>query len=451
MEINRNDTDNLNATIEIKVDSEDYSEKVENVLKDYRKQASLPGFRPGKVPAGVIKKRYGLAVLVDEVQKLLSDSLAMYISENNLHILGEPLPRKDEKAIDWQNQTSFRFSFDIGLAPEFEANISPKDKIPYYIIKVDNKMVDEQIEQFAKQHGKSLDVEVISDFEELLRGDFTELDETGNMKEEGITANDAMLLLSMIKDKDIQNLFSGKQKGDAIVFNPMKALPNAKDIGLMLGIEEEQAKNLTSDFRFTINSISGFEPAEINEELFKKMYGEEIETEKEFRSKLKEDIGKSYLQESDYKFSEDVKEKYLDKIKIELPVEFLKRWLIESDDEKNLTSEKVDEEFPQFEKQIKWQLIKDKIIKENDLKVTQEEIENYAKLMVSNYFKQYGISYVPDDQLQTYAQEMLQKDEKRRRMVDNLAENKAIEFIKNTVKLDKKEVSLEKFKELIKK
>ncbi|MCB2194450.1 MAG: trigger factor [Bacteroidetes bacterium] len=447
MNIVKEKTGDLTAVLKVNISEKDYAEKVENVLKDYRKKARIDGFRPGKVPTGLIKKMYGKGILVEEVNKLISESLTNYIREEKLNILGEPLPTENQKPADFDNESEFEFSFDVALAPEVDVKLSKKDKVPYYEIKVDDKLLETHIDNYARRFGEFKDVEETTD-NEMLTGNFVELDEEGNVKEGGIKAEEVKITIEYIKNEEIKKAMAGHKAGDTIKLDVRKAYPSDSEIASMLKVDKEVAKNIKGDFNFEILKVQRFEKAEINQELYDKAFGKDVvKTDKEFKEKLTEEIKDNFVRETDYRFLIDAKEKFVKKFDPELPTEFLKRWLIAVNEGK-FTPEQIEEEFPKFEEDLKWQLIKDAIIKENEIKVEEEDILEAAKEVTAAQFAQYGLANLPDEQLAQYAQEILKKDEERRKLYEKKFEDKVLEFIKDSIKLDIKEISVEDFQKL---
>ncbi len=449
MEITLNKTDDLNGVINVKVTPDDYQEKVDKVLKDYRKKANVPGFRPGKVPMGYVKKMYGKAILVDEINKMLSESLVDYLKKEELNILGEPLPSQDSESIDFDNQKEFDFKFDIAFAPEFDVKLSKREKINYYVLKPDEKLIDDTINNYAYRNGENVPVDEITEKEETLKGDIVQLDADNNPMEDGIKKEDGLMSLQVMKDDDIKKQFEGKKVGDTVDFDLKKAYPNDTEIASLLEISKEDAAKLNGNFRITINEINKFTPAEVNQELYDKIYGEgNVTTDKQFREKIVEEIKENFKYQSEYKFLLDAKEKLINKLELDLPDEFLKRWLDATN--KELTKEQIEQEYDKFKEDMQWQLIVDKIYKENDFKVEESEVLDYAKESTRQQFMQYGLSYIPDEQLENYAKEIASKPEERRKILDKLAENKAVDFIKESVKVEEKEVSLDEFNNFFK-
>lgn len=450
MHITKENIDELNAELKITIEESDYKEKVETVLTDYRRKAKIDGFRPGKVPSGMIRKMYGTAVLVDEVNKILSESISNYLVKEKLNILGEPLPGEKEQNINFEKQTEFEFLFDIGLAPEFEVVLTKKDKFPYYTIKVDKKLIDSYTENYTRKFGHFKSADKVEKTE-ILKGEIIQIDTEGIIKENGFSNTDATISLEILKDDSIIKKFTGKKPGESIDFDIKKAYPNNTEIAAILGTEKENVTDIDPLVRFTIKEISKFENAEINQELFDKAFGKDkIKSEEEFYSRIKEEIQSNLKKESDYRFALDVKEKMIDKMKLSLPEKFLKRWLLESN-ERKITPDQIEKEFDQVAKDLKWQLIKDKIIKEQDLKVTEDEALDYAKVVALTQFQQYGMANMPDEQLEGFAKEILKKKDDKKRMYVKLFEDKTIAYIKENVKIDEKMVSTDNFNKLFEK
>ncbi len=447
MNITKTNIDDLNAVIKLQIVKEDYETRVNNLLKNYRKKANINGFRAGNVPMGVIKKMYGTPVLAEEVNKILSESLMKYLRENELNIMGEPLPNEaDQKTINWEKDTEFEFSFDIAITPEYTLALSKKDKIEYYKILVNEQMISNGVDMHARRFGSNNPAEVIEE-KELLRGNYAQVDADGKIVEEGIVSENVAMSLEYMKDEDSKKKFIGTKKDDAIIFNPAKAFSNKSDIASMLGISNEEAETLDADFQFTITEITKFVNAELNQELFDKVFGAgTVSTEEEFKNKIKEDIEKQLVNDSDYKFFIDAKAKLVKKANIKLPETFLKRWIVATN--KEMTAEQVDTDFANYADEFKWQLIKNRLIQENDLKVSQEEILEFAKKQALMQFQQYGMMDVPEEYLNNYAQQMMQNQDEQRKIYERKADEKVVEYIKSAVKLDEKEISTEDFNKM---
>ena len=451
MDITKENVDKLNAVLKVRIDQNDYEERVEKVLKEYRKTAKMPGFRPGKVPPGLIRKLYRTTVLVDEINKLVSESITKYLIDEKINILGEPLPSEDNvKDIDWENQTDFEFEFDLGLSPEMEINLSKRDKVPLYKIQVDNTMIHNMKEDYARRFGTVKQVEV-SEGNEIMKGNFVQIDQEGIPVENGITAEDSSFSLEIIKDSKILETCKARKVGDTITFDVKKAFPNDTELASMLKIEKEKVPAIAPMFQFTIKEISRFEKAELNQDLYDQIYGkDQVKSDEEFSKKISHELEHSLSHDADYRFKLDARDVLLKKTKFDLPVDFLKRWLVEVNKEK-LTKEKIDAEFPAFEDDLKWQLIRDKIIRDNEIKVEEDEVKEQAKKVARMQFRQYGMNEVPEEYLTRYADDMLKNEEEKKKVFDRIYEDKVFDHIKENVKIDEKQITLDKFNKLFEK
>lgn len=447
MNIVRKDHDSVNATITISIEKADYSEKVEKTLRDYRKKANIPGFRPGMVPMGLLKKMYGKSILADEINKMLSDELYKYIRENNINILGEPLPNEeDQKEINFDTQEDFEFSFDLGLAPEFEVELNKKDKVKFYHIAASDEMVNNQVKSYTSRYGKYAQEETVEE-KDMVKGLVVEL-ENGEVKEDGIQVSDAVLTPAYMKDEASKNSFVGKKVGDQVTFNPKTAFENEAEIASLLKVKKEDVAGLTADFLFTIESNTRYHEAEVNQELFDKVYGDGVvNSEEEFIAKIKATIEDQLQQDSNYKFGMDAREALIKKYSdLTFPDAFLKRWLALTN--KELTADKIEEDYPKMIADLKWQLIKDKIARANNVQVENEDVQAYGRQVARAQFAQYGMTGLDDAILDNYAKDMFKNEEQLRNIIDRVAENKVVDIIKNTVKLDTKEVSIEEFNKM---
>lgn len=449
MNISRENIDELNAILTVSIEKNDYEATVNDVLKNYRKKANMPGFRPGMVPAGLIKKMYGKAALAEEVNKILSKSLTEYIHAENLNVLGEPLPNDEKQpAIDWDNQTDYSFVFDIGMAPEIKVTLDEGTTIPYYTIAAGEEMVNKQADAYAGRLGENKVVESAGE-NDTVRGNFVQLDEEGNELEGGIKADKVVIAIDLMKDAEVKASFIGKKADDVVIFDPVKTYENKHEVGHMLNISHEAAENLSGNFKFTIVEVLHFEKAELNQDLFSKIYGEDsgISTEEEFRARIKSEIEENFVYSSNYKFAIDSRDSLLKAIQFDLPEAFLKRW-IKATNEK-MTDEQIESDFDNFMIDLKWQLIKDRIVKDNELKITEEDVRALAKEMAAAQFRQYGLNNVEDEHLENYANHMLQNEEERRKLVSRKQEDVIVATIKDKVTLDLKEVSYEEFNKMI--
>lgn len=449
MNITRENIDNLNAVLKVKVEKSDYAAEVDKVLKDYRKKANVKGFRPGMVPMGMIKKLYGKAILLDEVNKVVSESLTKHLIDEKLDILGEPLPSIDTKSdLDFDNKEEFEFAFDIALAPTYELKLSKRDKITYYEIKVDAEMIQQTIESHASRNGKTEEVDVVEE-KDLVKGKYEQLDEGNNVVEGGILTEDSLFAVDKIEEESIRALVIGSKKDDIVDFDIKKAFTNMTDLASMLRIEKEVAEELTGNFRFTVQSITRHIPAEVNQELYNSVYGEgAVNSEEEYKEKIVAEIKESFVSSSDYKLLLDAKDKLVEKAKMTLPDAFMKRWLVAVN--KELTEEAVEKDYDSMQKDLAWQLIKNKITEEQEIKVEEEDLLDFAKKSVMMQFQQYGMMEVPEEQLETYAKQMLTNEDERRKMLDRKYEEKILGYLKETIKLESKEVTSAEFSELFK-
>jgi len=450
MNITRENAGNVNAVIKVLIEKPDYEKTVEETLKEYRQKSSVPGFRPGKAPIGLIKKRFGKAVLAEEINKMLSQNLTRYLVEEKLQILGEPLASHEhQKNIDWDKDEDFEFAFDIALAPEIQLNLDENIRLNYYNIQVTDEMLDQQVEMIASQMGQQVDVDEVNE-KTLVRGNFVELDEQGQEKEGGIRANDVLLSVELIKDEEIKNQFLGKRKDETFAFNPVTAYNDRHEVGHLLKISHEQAHELNSSFNFTVHEIKKFNKAELNEDLFKQIYGEDtdVKTEEDLRNKIKEDITINLKQASDRRFTTDVRDSLVEMVNPELPEEFLKRWLREMN--QDVTDEQIDKDFDGFIKDLQWQLIKGFITKSNDLKVEDDEMFDFAKQLANAQYSQYGIYNAPEEQLESFAKMLLEKPEEKERFYNKLIEDKVVAVVKEKSAVEEKEVTHKEFEELAK-
>lgn len=449
MNITRENTDDLNAVLKVKIEKADYLEKVEGVLRDYRKKANIKGFRPGMVPIGLIKKMYGHAVKIDEINKVVSENIHKYLTDEKIEILGDPLPKaNDQEIIDFESQDDFEFSFELGLAPVFDLNISNKNKATLYEIAIDDKMKNDFVSNYTRRYGEFKNENSTED-KDILKGKLEALDEKGELVTGGMTADEATLAVDIIKDDEIKKVFIGKNVNDTIDFNIRKAFPNDNEIAGLLKKKKEEVEGLEGNFRFTIKEITRFHPAVLNQELFNKIYGEGIiNSEKEFMKKIEEEITVSLKRESDFKLLQDIKKLTLEKTEFQLPEDFLKRWLLKVNE--NTTNEQIEQEFDVFRHDLKWQLIRNKVARDNELKINEEELQKEAENITRYQFQQYGLFYATDDQISNYAKETLKREEDAKRIADKILEDKVLGILKDIVKIENKGVSVDEFNKLFK-
>lgn len=447
MNITRENIDDLNAVLKVQVEKNDYEEKVEKVLRDYRKKANIKGFRPGMVPFGMIRKMYGRAVQIDEINKIVTESIQKYLADEKIDVLGDPLPKNDDnELIDFDTQESFTFSFELGLAPVFDLKLSKKNKVNLYAIEVSEKMKTDFVGNYTRRFGTFIKVESTEE-KDMLKGYLTALDENGNPSPEGPSAEDTNLSIDVIKDIDIKQLFTGKKESESVDFDLRKAFPNDYEIGGLLKKQKEDVKDVQGNFRFTINEISRFTPAVVDQELFDRIYGEGVVTsEEEFMTKIVEEISANLDQESNYKLAIDLKSLVIEKTEFDLPEEFLKKWLLRVNEK--TTPEQIEKEFDSFKRDLKWQLIKNSVAKQNELKLTEEELVKEAETITKYQFKQYGLFYATDEQISNYAKETLKREDDAKRIADKVLEDKVIAIFKDIVKIENKPVTVDEFNKL---
>ncbi len=450
MKVSLNKTDNVNGIITIELKQADYQESVDKSLNQFRNKAEIPGFRKGKVPKGVIQKMYGKSVLADEINKIVGNELFKYIKENNLNILGEPLPNETEqKEIDFDKDVDFEFNFDIALAPELDLTFGEDDVVNYYVVKPEEEIIEQQIDSIRQNAGSFKTIEEGAIETDLLKGVITEL-ENGEAKEEGIIVENGIIMPSYIKDEATKAKFVGAKAGDIITFNPKVTYDNhASEISSLLNVDKEEVEDINSDFTFEIKEVTRYEEAELNQELFDKVLGEGVVTsEEEFRNKIIESITSQIKPAADNLFISEAKKLILSKLaNVEFPDAFLKKWLVVANE--NNTEEKIEDEYSQIVEDLKFHLAKEKIVKENDIKVENDEMQQFAIDAARAQFAQYGMNNLTNDMLANYAQSMLQDEDTSRNMYDKLIENKVGEWLKEKINLDKKEVTSEELKKIL--
>ena len=437
--------DKVNGLMTITLETADYQPEVEKTLKDYRKRAQIPGFRPGQAPMGMIKRQYGTSVKVDVVNKLLGEKLYGYVQDNKIHMLGEPLPSEQQAQLDFESDQPLVFKFDIAVAPEFEAKLSDKDKVPFYNITVDDKLIDQQVEMYQSRAGHYDKVEAFdAEQRDMLKGDLREVNGT-------IEVADAVLMPQYMKVEDQKKLFEGAKLGDIITWNPRKAYPESDvEVSGLLKIQKDEVKDHEGDFTFQITEISRFVKAEIGKELFDQTFGEgTVKDEKEFRQKIADQISQQFKADSDYKFLLDVREHMEKKVgKLEFPEAILKRVMLQNNKDKG--ADFVEKNFEASIKELAWHLIKEQLVSAQGIKIEDADLKETAKEAARAQFAQYGMSNVPDEYLENYAQEMLKKRETVDGLVDRAVDVKLTAALKSVVKLDEKEISLEDFQKMLK-
>jgi len=442
MNITRENIDALNANVKINVTKTDYEEQVEKKLRDYKRSASIKGFRPGHVPSAMIKKLYGTSVLVDEINKLVSESLSNFIRDEKIDILGDPMPKNDESSFDPENSEEFTFYFELGLAPEFEVELSKKQKVTRFLIEPDSKMILDYIDNYARRHGQFKNVE-LSQEKDMLKGPVTSAD--------GVISNDnATLSVDLVKDEELKKEFIGKKPGDTVTFDIRTAFPNDFEIAGITGLKKEDVKELNGLFTITVKEVNRFEPAENNQELWDKVYGEgTASTAEEFEEKVTEEIRQYFNRETEFKLRNDARDAVLARTPFNLPDDFLKRWLVRVNEK--TTAEEIEKDYDHFRDDLRWQLIKNKLAKQNEVKITEEEILTEAKAFTSAQFSQYGLYYATDEQITSFAKDMLRKEDEAHRIAEKVLDTRVLDIIIEALKVDEKKVSIEEFNKLLEK
>lgn len=450
MKVTLNKTDNVNGIIAIELEKPDYQENVDKSLNQFRQKANIPGFRQGKVPKGIIQKMYGKSILAEEINKLVSNELYKYIKDNELNILGEPLPNEEEqKTIDFDKDENFEFKFDVALAPEFELPLNKRDALTYYNVKLEDDLLDKQYDTYKQNYGTYKKVEGKTVETDLIKGKISEID-NGEPKENLIEIENGMIMPSYIKDEETKKKFVGAKVGDTIVFNPKTTYDNnAAEIASLLQIAKENVADVDSDFSFEIQEVTRYEEAAMDQELFDKVLGEGVvSSEEEFRAKITESLNNQFKPAADNLFMKSARELILKKLKdVEFPDIFLKRWLLVAN-EKN-TAETIENDYPKIAEDLKYHLSKEKIVKVQDIKIENSDLEAFASEVARAQFAQYGMSNVPADVLENYVKRMLDDQNTVRNMYDQLVENKVMEWLKQTVKVNEKEISSKDFEKLL--
>ena len=454
MDVTKQQVDALNAVVTVKLGNEDYEPKVKEVLKSYRRNAKIDGFRPGKAPEGMIRKMYGRYVMVEEINKLIMDGLNQLVEKENLNLLGEPLPSEKQKEVDFDKGGDFEFVFDIALAPEMQIELNKDIKLNYYNVSPDEKMISDYVEHYTRRYGSFVSQDsVVESGKEMVRGNFTQLDAKGkNELENGIKAEDTAIYLEFLKDEKINKKFIGLKTGDTVSFDILKAFPNETEVTSILRIKKEdiEAEILKSPFfKFEITSMSYFQNSEVNQELFDKIYGEgSIKSREEFDARVNEELESNLKLDSDTKFRMETRRTLTDKFVGELPQEFLKRWLMHINTEK-FSAEEIEKDFPVFEKDLKWQLVRNRIIKDNKIELQDDEIMEFAKQDVKFQFTQYGMYNLAEEQITSYAEGMMQHEENSKRIINRIFDNKVFDIIRNNVSLKEKTVKADAFDKLM--
>jgi len=448
MNISHQNIDEINAVITVDLGPEDYNPQVDKAIKEQAKKAKLPGFRPGMVPTSHIRRTYGKAILFDEINRLVSDQINQYISENKLDILGQPLPKEDDKNdYQWDFNDTFSFNYEIGLAPQFDVPFNEKSKFPEYVIKADEETLESRIKNLRRSYGKMTNPEVSEDGD-VLYSELKQLDADGNELEGGIV-NTASVRTDLVDDKKIKKTLIGLKKDDELTLDVKKAFKNVSDVARILGVKEEEAESLeNATFKLTVKNVNRLEEADLTEDFYDKLFGEgTVKTEAEFKEKVREEVESNLAQNAAQKLQNDLYLKGLDAVKVDFPEAFLKRWLKATNPE--IKEDELEEGFADFIKNLKWTLIENRIITQNGLEVKYEEVLALAKERIAAQIRMYSPGQEPtDQQLAQYAVQLLGDKEQANRLFDEVKALKVFDYLKGLVKLEKKEIEYNKFLEL---
>lgn len=441
MNITKKDIDSLNAEITISVTPADYEPKVKEGIKKVQRQAAMPGFRPGKVPEGMIKKQYGTQIMVDEINKLLNDSIYKFIEENKLDILGNPLPKQDTP-VDFENQTNFEFTYQIGLAPQFDVQLSNSVSFNYKTVKIDDELVEKYVKDVRRNYGKPVNPDVASE-KDVVFVDINELDETGAIKAGGVFKSTS-IGLDRMKNEPAKAKLIGVKKDDKIVVNANDLYETALDKSVSLGIDKEVAESFNSNLQLTVKNIARLEDADLDQDLFDKIYGPgTVTTEEEFRNKIKHELGLMFQVDADRFLQQEIEKTLVDKLGLALPDSFLKRWLM-AVNEKPITEEQLEKEYPMYAKSMQWKLIENKIIKNNNIVVSPEEATDEAKAYIRSEYAKYG-QQASEEEVNKIAATLLSKEKEAQKIFENMYTRKVLDLVKSTCSLNTKEVSYDDF------
>ena len=451
MNVSMQNVDKVSALLTVNIEKADYQEKVEKVLKKYRQQANIPGFRKGMVPMSLIKKQFGKSVMAEEVDKLMQEKVNEYIRENKVNMLGMPLPNEEKmQVIDFDTQENFEFVFDIALAPEFKAEITEQDTLDFYTIAVSDEMVNSQVDMYAQRAAKYEKVEEYAD-RDMVKGLLAELDENGNTKEGGIQVEGAVMMPSYMKNDEQKAIFATAKVNDVLVFNPNAAFEgNEAELSSLLKIKREEVAEMKSNFSFQVEEITRAVPAALDQALFDQVFGEgAVSSEEEFRGKIKEGIAAQFMADSNYKFLLDARTYLMNKVgKLEFPDALLKKIMLMNNEDKGESF--VEENYEKSLEELTWHLIKEQLVEAFGIKVEQADILEMAKENTRMQFAQYGMMSIPEEMLENYAKEMLKKKENVEGLVNRAVENKLAAALKDKATLNNKEVSMEEFNNLLK-
>lgn len=448
MKISFENPDKINGLLTITIEEDDYKNDVEKELKEYRKKANVPGFRPGMVPMGLIRRQYGNAVKMDVVNKMLGDEINKYLTDNNINMLGMPLGSEKQEAVDLEKPAPYTFMFDIAVAPEFDVTLSDKDNVDYYDITVDDKVVDQQVDNFASRFGSMTDTDTYQDGD-TIKGDLCELDEQGNTKEGGLTVEEAVILPQYLKDEDQKKLFEGAKAGDILAINPYKAYDGSSQVAMLLKVDREKKDDYKGDFSYQITSIQHFVKHAVDQELFDEVYGKDVvKDEADFRQKIQEGVKQQLTNDQDFRFMQDLRKYAEDKVgQLTYPDTLLKRIMKENNKDKD--DEFINKNYEPSIKELTWSLVRNKLAEQAGVKVNDEDVKAVAREVARAQFAQYGMMNIGDEYVDNYANEMLKQQQTAQQFAERAVDEKLAAAMKSVVTLNHKEISLEDFNKMV--
>ncbi len=448
MNITQERIDELNAVLKVNITPDDYKKPVDEALRKYSKKVNMPGFRPGMVPMNLVRKMYGKAVLADELNRLVADSVDKYITDNKIEILGNPLPKaENEIDMNWENPETFEFAFDMGLAPQFQLTIPPAYQFPYYEIEVSDADLNSEIDRLQRRHGDYINPD-ISDAECSLYGTFRELDAAGNVMEDGIS-HQSFMLLDKVKDLDIKGSLTGLKVGDGVTFNPYTAMQNNEDVKYLLGLKPDDTGDYNKPFRFVVERINKVTKAEMNQDFFTKVYGEDVTDEAAFRARLQGEIEQGYRYESEHKLKHDIEDYFIGELNINLPDEFLKRWIKHSNPK--ITDEQLATEYNKYARDLKWRMVENRLFKEQNMTIEKEDLENYARHYIMDQYVRYGQAHlITDEKLEEMTQKFLGNSENIQPIVENITSRKVFDYLNQNISKKTQKMNYDDFMQMLK-
>ena len=441
MIFSKENVDELNAVISVQVSQEDFQPQLDKAIKDHAKKVQMPGFRKGMVPTGLVKKMYGKSIKVDEINRLLSEGVNNYIIENKFDLLGHAMPRPMTEEIDWENQNNFTFEYEIAFAPKFELDLTG-ESFTKRVVKIDDALISSHVQNIAKRYGKVTNPDSVEK-DDLVYIDFTELDAQGNVKEGGIVKN-SPIALDMVPSEETRNKFVGQAIGFTTKLNPVSLLKSPEELAHVLGIKAEEANNVSSNFEVKISNISRLSPADLTEEFFAKIYGPSVKTEEEFRNKVREELVMMFGRDSERLLLNQIQKRLLEKTNIQLPADFLKRW-VKAVNEKPISNEQLESEWPAYENSTRWQLIETKLLADNNITVTEQEVRDFVEELIRKQFIQYNMSEIDEDLVKGSVDNVMKNREEYNRVAQQLVDNKLMTLYQMKCTIAEQEMTEEEF------